>query len=62
MEEAWKKFFGTGWEYHNTPDKRTCFEAGFKAALEKAEEKKLVKKTAYEIIKEWEDKFEAEKK
>lgn len=58
-DELWLEFFGTGWEYHKIPSKRDCFEAGFKAALKMTADKKTEKKTTYEIIKEWEDKFEA---
>lgn len=32
IQEAWNKFFGKGWEVHQVPDKRECFEAGFEAA------------------------------
>lgn len=59
-DELWNEFFASGWEYGKTPTKRECFDAGVKAALKKMQPE--TKKTPYEIIKEWQDKFEASEK
>lgn len=62
INKAWNEFFGSGWDVHNVPEKRTCFEAGFNAAIKMLESKKIEKKTVPEIIKEWEDKYAVEQK
>lgn len=34
IQEAWNKFFGTGWTAIELPARQECFEAGWKACLE----------------------------
>jgi len=56
LDQAWNEFIKDGYTPDNNPSKRECFCAGYMTALKELQSKEG-KKTPYETINEWQDKF-----